>query len=130
LGWGKGTFNGTFSIIYVPDAYSPGGRAYYCGRPEERYPEYIIRMLTWATLPNLLILFFLTVAIEAVGKRSLYVVFLACVLGLYALEVIGLVMGLTFSCVAMLLFSKFWRDNPFCTILGFTLEVIMFRQCH
>jgi hypothetical protein len=110
---GRGRLNGTFSIIYVPEAYSPGGRAYYGVEPKERYSEYVIRMLTWATLPNLLFLFFLTVAVEIVGKRSLYAVFLSGVLGFYALEVIGLVMGLAFACLAISLFSKFWRDNPF-----------------
>jgi hypothetical protein len=110
---GRGQINGTFSIIYVPDAYTPSGRAYYGGKPEERYSDYILNMLTWATLPNLLVLFSLTVAIETVGKRSLYAVFLAGVVGFYASDVTGLVMGLTSACLAMLLLSRFWRNNPF-----------------
>lgn len=109
---GVGRVNGTFSMMYVPDAYGPSGRPYYGTQPSERYQTYILHMLTWGTLPNVVILFILAIAIEIIGRRSLYLVAFGGILGFYAYEVLGATVGVVAGSVALFVLLKLWRDNP------------------
>lgn len=108
---GSGRITGSFSMFYVPDAYAASGRPFYAGNSLDRYPEYLLYIVTWGTLPNLLALFAVTIFIEILGKRLIYLAFFLGALGFYLFVLEGLFLGVIIgSLLAVLL--NFWRDNP------------------
>ena len=113
---GSGHFVGNFSMMYVPEGYSQGGRAFYGSFPRDRYPEYLTYVTTWGTLPNLVVLLFITLAVEVVGRRILYLFLLSGILGFYAFTLVGTVVGVIAGCLAALLASRLARAR------GYTLE--------
>jgi hypothetical protein len=109
---GKGYVNGTFRMMYVPESYAPGefGGPMWGMTPQDRYDEYILYMVTWGTLLNLVFLLAITVIIDFAGYRSLYLVLLFGVFGFYTFQIIGMLMGIAAgSMVALLLFK--WRPD-------------------
>lgn len=92
----KGHISGNFSTIYFPEACSPGefGHPIWPTSPSDRYPEYILQIVTWGILPNLLILFNITVAIEIVGRRTVYLLLFCGILGFFFAELLGTIIGL------------------------------------
>jgi hypothetical protein len=113
---GAGHLVGNFSMMYVPEGYSPGGRAFYGSYPEDRYPEYLTYVTTWGTLPNMVVLLLITLAVEVVGRRVSYLLLLSGILGFYVFALIGTVVGIIAGCLAVLLASKLARTR------GYTLE--------
>lgn len=109
---GRGHINGSFSMIYIPDAYS-GNRAFYPPTPRERYPAYVMYLASWGLLPNLVVLFILTAAIEITGKRSLYLIVFGGVIGFYFFELVGVAIGMIIGSIAFAFLLKYRRDNPF-----------------
>jgi len=108
---GSGRISGSFSMILIPDAYAASGRAFYGGDPAGRYAEYLLYIVTWGTLPNLLALFAVTLVIEILGKRLIYLAFFLGALGFYWFVLEGVLLGVIIgSSLAVLL--NFWRDNP------------------
>jgi len=108
---GSGHINGSFSMIYIPDAYS-GSRAFYPPTPRERYPAYIMHLVSWGSLPNLVVLFILTAAVEIIGKRSLYLIIFGGVIGFYFLQLEGVAIGMIIGSILFMLFLKYQRGNP------------------
>ena len=111
---GSGRVNAEFSVIYVPEHYRPGefGSANW-GSRSERENSYVLRTLGFAgVLPNLLVLFIWTIAIEIVRIRGLYVILFSGVLGFYALEVMGAILGLVVGILVVLLLVIVWTANP------------------
>jgi len=108
---GSGHVYGSFSMIYIPDAYTASGRPFYGAGPSGRYAEYLLIVISWGTLPNLLTLFVVTLAVEVVGRRVIYMVLLLGSIGFYWFVLEGVLLGvITGSLLAVLL--KFWRENP------------------
>lgn len=108
----KGHVNGTFQMKYVPESYYPSefGGPIWGMKEEEHYDTYILYMLTWGTLLNLFFLFGVTVTIEIVGYRSLYLVLLFGAFGFYVFQILGVFLGIFVgSMIALLLFK--WPDN-------------------
>jgi hypothetical protein len=115
---GGGHIVGNFSMMYVPEGYSQGGRAFYGDYASDRYPEYLTYLTTWGTLPNLVVLLFITLAVEVVGRRILYLLILSGILGFYAFVLIGTIVGVLVGYLAVLLASKLARER------GYTLEQV------
>lgn len=110
---GNGDLSGNFSIKYVPEGYYPGefGGPIWGLSKEDRYASYVIHMLTWGIVLNFFILFSFNMAIEIVGKRSLYLILLCGVCGFIALKITGMIVGLSAGfAIVMLLMFKF-QDN-------------------
>lgn len=107
---GEGRISGSFSMIYVPDAYS-GSRAYYPPTPQERLPAYVMYVSDRGLLQNLIVLFILTVAIEIAGKRSLYLIVFGGVIGFYFSQINGMIVGMIAGSIAVVLSLKYWRDS-------------------
>jgi hypothetical protein len=108
---GSGRINGNFSMIYVPDGYAASGRPFYAGNSADRYPEYLLYIVTWGTLPNLLALFTVTVVIEILGKRLIYLAFFLGALGFYLFVLEGLLLGVIIGSLLAVLLNS-WRNNP------------------
>jgi len=115
---GGGHLVGNFSMMYVPEGYSPGGRPFYGDYSRDRYPEYLTYLTTWGTLPNLVVLFFITLAVEVVGRRILYLLLLSGIIGFYAFVLVGTIVGVFVGCLAVLLASKLAHER------GYTLEQV------
>jgi hypothetical protein len=107
---GEGQIKGSFFMFYVPDAYA-GSRPYYPPTPQERLPAYVMSVTSRGILPNLIILFILTGAIEAIGKRSLYLVVFGGVIGFYFSQIIGVIAGVVAGSVAAACFLKYWKGS-------------------
>jgi len=104
--------------MYVPEGYSPGGRPFYGDYSRDRYPEYLTYLTTWGALPNLVVLFFITLAVEVVGRRILYLLLLSGIIGFYAFVLVGTIVGVFVGCLAVLLASKLAHEG------GYTLEQV------
>ena len=71
-----------------------------------------MNMLMWGLLLNLFVLFSLTLAIEIVGQRGLYLVLFGGVVGFMASEILGVFVGMVAGSIVALIFLKLWPDNP------------------
>ena len=118
---GNGHPSGTFGMLVIPEGYpvivdpfhpeERGlGRAFYGPYPRDRYPEYLIAMSSWGTLPNFLILLFIMMAVEIFRARGIYLILLAGILGFYAMALVGAVAGVLVASVILLLLWKFVPD--------------------
>lgn len=107
---GEGRINGSFTMIYIPDAYF-GGRAYYPPTTQERLPVYVMHVADRGLLQNLIVLFILTCAIEVVGKRSLYLIVFGGVIGFFFFQIVGVIVGMVAGSIAVILVLRFWRDS-------------------
>ncbi|MDH7564420.1 MAG: hypothetical protein QHH24_06050 [Candidatus Bathyarchaeota archaeon] len=117
---GNGHINGTYSTIYLPEGYGAGEfsgpRWGLWGK--ERQDAYIIQMLSWGSLLNLLFLAIITVSIEIVGKRCLYLVLGFGIFGFAAFELVGMAVGMVLGSVAVAsllrrpdnVVFRFWRS--------------------
>lgn len=110
----NGYINGTFSLIYVPEALGPGehGGPVWGLKPSDRYETYTIQMITWGFWPNLIILFFITVLIETARARALYITMFSGILGFYLAELLGMLTGLVAGLIlSLLIMFKLPKDN-------------------
>jgi len=110
---GSGHISGNFSIMYLPEGYYPGeyGGPVWGYHARERYDAYISDMLSWGMLLNLFILFNIAIVIEIVEKRSLYLVLFCGILGFFVAEILGVIIGMIVSALALFMMLKFWSDN-------------------
>lgn len=109
---GEGHVNGTFQMMYLPETYAPGefGGPIWGLRKQDRYDTYILYMVTWGTLLNLFFLLGVTIAIEIIRQRILYLVLLFGAFGFYVFQILGVFLGIIVgSIIALLLFK--WPDN-------------------
>jgi hypothetical protein len=112
---GNGHVNGNFSIIYQPEyarhqdleSHDTWSTPFYGTNPSSRYFEYVMAISYWGILPNLITLLFLTIMVEIVGRRILYMFIFCGILGFYPLGLIGVLVGMMIGCFAWFLFSKF-----------------------
>jgi hypothetical protein len=110
---GNGRVRGDFSIMQIPESYSPGefGGPIYMTR-QQRLDSYAMSIVTWGTTLNLIALFFVTGVIEIVGKRILYLSILGGAIGFVA-NIIGLIIGVIFgTIVAILIMLKLPPFGP------------------
>lgn len=104
---GAGHRYGNFSMILFPEAYSPGefGGPVFGMKPQDRMDIYVMRMVMWGTLANFLLLLYITILIEATGKRSLYLILFCAIVGFAVTSIIGMIVGLV---VGILLVAYIW----------------------
>lgn len=104
---GAGHSYGNFSMIFFPEAFSPGefGGPIWGMKPQDRYDIYIMRMVMWGAIANISVLFYITVLIEAVGKRSLYLALFCAILGFAIASLVGMIVGLV---VGVFLVAYIW----------------------
>jgi hypothetical protein len=118
---GNGHPSGTFGMIVIPEGYpvivDPThpeerglGRPFYGAYSRDRYPEYLIAMSSWATLPNFLVLLFIMMAVEISRARGIYLILLAGILGFYAVALVGAVAAVVVASAILLLLSKLVPD--------------------
>lgn len=117
---GNGHINGTFSVIYVPTSDNPSefGGPYWGEKPEDHYDYYTTQMSSWAFLPNLSVLLFVTILIEVAKVRALYLALFLGIMGFYVDvavgALVGFAVGLVFICFIMFkapkdnVLSRFW----------------------
>lgn len=100
----NGYINGTFSLTYVPEAYSPGefGGPIWGLKPSDRYENYTLQMITWGFWANLIILLFVTVMIEVGSARTLYLTLFSGILGFYVAELLGMIIGFAAGLILVL----------------------------
>lgn len=93
---GSGHISGNFSMIYVAEAYGPGeyGGPRFGAKPQDRFDFYVMKLVIWGLAANLILLLHLTIIIEAVGKRSLYLVVFFCTAGFAFADIIGALIGI------------------------------------
>jgi hypothetical protein len=93
---GAGHLSGNFSMMYVPEAYMPGeyGPPVWGTKPQDRYDTYITYMVTWGITANLICLLFLSLLIEALEKRLVYVVLFLGIIGFVVGSFLGVIIGL------------------------------------
>jgi len=111
---GRGHTNGTFSVLYFPEGYTAGEHAapiFGLGEKDRR-DAYLINMLTWGLSLNLFVLFSLTLAIEIVGQRGLYLVVFGGVIGFMISEILGVFVGMVVGSLTALVLLKLWPSNP------------------
>lgn len=111
---GRGHTNGTFSILYFAEGYTAGEHAapiFGLGEKDRR-DVYLMNMLMWGLSLNLFVLFSLTLAIEIVGQRGLYLVLFGGVVGFMASEILGVFVGMVAGSIVALIFLKLWPNNP------------------
>jgi hypothetical protein len=109
---GIGHIAGNFTIMYLPESYYPGefGGPIWGLSERGRYEYYIMYIITGATYSDLLIIFLIGIGIEAIEKRSLYLVLFAGIIGFAAGGIsgtlIGLGLGVTTALIIMFVLSK------------------------
>lgn len=111
---GRGHTNGTFSILYFPEGYTAGERAapiFGLGEKDRR-DVYLMNMLMWGLSLNLFVLFSLTLTIEIVGQRGIYLVLFGGAVGFMTSEILGVLIGTIAGSVVALVFLRLWPDNP------------------
>ena len=110
---GRGTLTGNFSIMYVPEGYYPGefGGPIWGIKPEERYDSYINYIISWGTLPNLILLLSVTLIIEIIGERGAYWILLFGIFGFSLWKLTGVIIGLSVGCVIALWLFKISPNN-------------------
>jgi hypothetical protein len=104
---GQGHIDREFRIMYIPETYTPGefGHAVYLSR-SQRENSYVMYVIMWGILPNMIMLLSIAIAIEALGKRSLYFVIFGGITG-FALSFMGVFLGLAVGgIVAFLIMRK------------------------
>jgi hypothetical protein len=108
-------------MIVIPEGYAMTvnpfhpeerglGQPFYGAYSRDRYPEYLIAMSSWATLPNFLVLSVIMIAIEISRARGIYLILLAGILGFYAMALVGAVAGVLVVSMILLLLWKFVPD--------------------
>jgi hypothetical protein len=105
---GRGQVSGTFEISDAPLGMLTG-RVF--GFRQERESMYLLGMLTWGSTINLIGLLGLTVAIEIIQKRSLYLILLCGMFGFYVFNLLGVLFGIIAGSLVALLLLRLWRDN-------------------
>jgi hypothetical protein len=113
---GSGYINTTMEIPYAPQAHYPGEGTGDVGAPmygnrKDRESEYLISMLIWGAPINLIVLLSITIAIEAIRIRSLYLILLSGILGFYVFNVPGVLFGVVAGSLVVVLLFRLWRDN-------------------
>ncbi|MGA9387911.1 MAG: hypothetical protein WBV70_03695 [Candidatus Bathyarchaeia archaeon] len=121
----EGHIKGTFTVVLVsngPDsirAYNQAEDRGMYGSPavsyhatwgataQERYSNYIALLTQAQVLPNFLILFVATTAIEISRKRRLYAMLFCGIIGFYAFDILGAILGIITGYLALLLLSRF-----------------------
>jgi hypothetical protein len=100
---GSGHLDGNFTHIFVAESYEPGeyGGPIFPMTPKARTDTYITKMVTWGTAENLVLLLALTLLIEALGKRSLYLVFFSTTICFAIASVIGAIVGVFLGAFAV-----------------------------
>jgi hypothetical protein len=116
---GKGQLDGNFSMVYIAEAFGPGeyGGARFGGRPQDRFDFYVVRLVTWGFVANLVLLFHAAVIVEVLGKRSLYFFVLGSIAGFAAAGIIGAIVGLFAGAFAV--YYVLFRMSPENRLLAF-----------
>jgi len=93
---GAGRLSGNFSMMFFPEGYSPGefGGPVWGLKPQDRFDAYVTKMVIWGSIANLISLLFITLAVEAVGKRVLYLIIFGGMIGFAVASTIGGFVGL------------------------------------
>lgn len=113
---GMGYINGTFSLMLIPisgySAETEFPAPVWGLKPSDRYDDYIDQMITWGFYGDLIVLFLISLLIEAAKARMLFMAMLFGILGFYVAVVPGMLVGLIVA-VTILLFIRFMlpRDN-------------------
>lgn len=107
---GAGHFTGNVSMIIFPD-YGPGeqARSIFPGPDVREGDLYVTTVLVWGITANMVFLLFITVFLEIINKRIVYLVLSGGTLGFAVASVIGLVVGSLISAsviVYLLVFDK------------------------
>jgi len=107
---GTGHFTGNVSMILYPN-YGPGEQAYpiFPGPDVREGDLYVTTMLLWGATANMVLLLFITMFLEIINKRIVYLVLIGGTLGFAVASVIGLVIGSlisTSAIVYLLVFNK------------------------
>jgi len=107
---GAGNRTGNFRMIIFPN-YGPGEQAYpiFPGPDVREGDLYVTAMLVWGMTPNFVLLLFITIFLEIINKRIVYLVLIGGSLGFALASVIGLVVGSLVSASAiayLLVFNK------------------------
>ena len=110
---GTGHFMGNFSMFILPEGYMPGefGGSVYPRIDIRESDLYVTRMLIWGTTANMVFLLFITVFLEVINKRIVYLVFIGGTLGFAVASVIGLVVGSFISASAIVYLSVFNKSK-------------------
>jgi len=121
----EGHINGTFTIVLVSEGhssisafnqgeykgtYAPPAASYHAtwgATAQERYSDYIALLTNAQVLPNFLILFIATTAIEISRKRRLYAILFCGIIGFYAFDILGAILCIITGILALLLLSRF-----------------------
>jgi hypothetical protein len=114
---GRGSINGTYSILASPLSYSPGEsvRPNWGLSRQDRADQYLINMLVWGMPLNLLALFSVAIAIEIVRERGLYFVLFGGLLGFNIQEMQGVIVGGVAGALVALTLLKLRPNNPIVT---------------
>lgn len=109
---GAGHFTGNVSMILIPD-YGPGEQAYpiFPGPDVREGDLYVTSMLVWGITANMAFLLFITVFLEIINKRIVYLVLSSGTLGFAVASVIGLVIGSLISASAIVYLSVFNKSK-------------------
>jgi len=110
----SGHLDGTFERIIVPEGWTSGEHPspVWGLKPQDRLDTYLIYMLTWGLPLNLFVIFCAMVAIEIVAQRGLYLVLFSGMVGFFALEIVGIILGFVAGSVLALVLLKLWPNNP------------------
>lgn len=102
---GIGHITGNFTIMYLPESYYPGefGGPIWGLSEKTRYENYIMYVVTGATYSDLLIIFLISIGIETIGKRGLYLVLFSGILGFATGGITGTLVGLGVGVAAALI---------------------------
>lgn len=109
---GAGHFTGNVSMIIFPD-YGPGEQIRpIFPRPDVREGDlYVTTMLVWGITPNMVFLLFITVFLEIINKRIVYLVLSGGTLGFAVASVLGLVIGSFISALALVYLAVFDKSK-------------------
>jgi hypothetical protein len=117
----NGHIIGNFSTRYVPEGY--GGGEFSGPRfplwPKQRYDYYLTIFEVWGLYPNLLMLFFIALAIE-VSSRIIYIAYFCGILSFALAQLLGMFVGLIVGAIVVLYIKRrltsdnvlvnFWRS--------------------